>query len=117
MQPFGLHGPRVHIAFIGGIVEDPEFRLWGQLQTDVTHQDADNGKGTCGAPPRQQKSEVWTAPMETRRGPECPPNPRRDGAPCLQGPLQHHSNHSYLTMIYTLPGAFTLTVNIPLLDT
>ena len=46
-----------------------------------------------------------------------PPNPRRDGAPCLQGPLQHHSNRSYLTMIYTLPGAFTLTVNIPLLDT
>lgn len=75
MQPFGLHGPCVHIAFIGGIVEDPEFRLWGQLQTDVTHQDADNGKGTCGAPPRQQKSEVWTAPMETRRGPERSPTP------------------------------------------
>lgn len=75
MQPVGLHGPRVHIAFIGGIVEDPEFRLWGQLQTDVTHQDADNGKGTCGAPPSQQKSEVWTAPMGTRRGPGTLPSP------------------------------------------
>lgn len=68
MQPLGLHGSRVHVAFIGGVVEDPEFRLWGQLQTDVTHQDADNRKGTCGVPPAS-KSEVWATPLDDRKGP------------------------------------------------
>lgn len=68
MQPLCLHGRCVHVALVGGIVEDLEFRLWGQLQTDVTHQDADNGKGTCGAPPSQQKSEVCSTPMEMTKG-------------------------------------------------
>lgn len=62
MQPFCLHRCCVHVGLIGDVVEDLEFRLWGQLQTDVTHQDADNGKGTCGAPPSQQKSEVCSVP-------------------------------------------------------
>lgn len=68
MQPFCLHGRCVHVGLIGGSVEDLEFRLWGQLQTDVTHQDADNGKGTCGAPPSQQKSEVCRVPMAMVKG-------------------------------------------------
>lgn len=70
MQPFCLHGCCVHVGLIGDVVEDLEFRLWGQLQTDVTHQDADNGKGTCGAPPSQQKSQKFAAcPWKRSRGP------------------------------------------------
>lgn len=55
--------------------------------------------------------------MGTSRGPGMLPSPHRDGAPGLQGPLWHHSNHSYLIMIHTLPDTFTPTVNMTLLDT
>lgn len=117
MQPFCLHGHCVHIGLIGGGVEDLEFRLWGQLQTDVTHQDADNGKGTCGAPPGQQKSEVCNVPMETIKG--SSPGTRASPFECLSTLVscQHNSLPAVISKLpQTLPQIIYILVNIISLD-
>lgn len=101
MQPLSLHGRRVHVALVGGIVEDPELRLWGQLQTDVTHQDADNGKGTCGAHPASE-SEVWTTALDKQKGAQQSfPALGGMGPPTSNVPLQQQNSCSHVTVTCT----------------
>lgn len=116
MQPFGLHGRCVHVALVGGIVEDREFGLWGQLQTDVTHQDADNGKGTCGAHPVSKSQKFGPHLWTTERGPGEPPCPQRDGS--LHPQRSSSAKQQPLMCNYDLAsrGVFISAVNIISLD-